>query len=54
MPRWRPRTGPRCGPGPSSRFLTRGEGIGTWQGIYIWEHRRQAHYRELVVHIAGI
>ncbi|NEP51674.1 MAG: YjbQ family protein [Moorea sp. SIO3C2] len=28
--------------------------LGTWQGIYIWEHRRQAHYRELVVHIAGI
>ncbi len=27
--------------------------LGTWQGIYIWEHRRQAHYRELVVHIAG-
>ncbi|NES46340.1 secondary thiamine-phosphate synthase enzyme YjbQ, partial [Moorena sp. SIO2C4] len=20
--------------------------LGTWQGIYIWEHRRQAHYRE--------
>ena len=28
--------------------------LGTWQGIYIWEHRRQAHYREVVVHIAGI
>ena len=27
--------------------------LGTWQGIYIWEHRRQAHYREVVVHIAG-
>lgn len=27
--------------------------LGTWQGIYIWEHRSQSHWRELVVHIAG-
>ncbi|MCT7985993.1 secondary thiamine-phosphate synthase enzyme YjbQ [Laspinema sp. A4] len=27
--------------------------LGTWQGIYIWEHRQQGHYRELVVHIQG-
>jgi len=27
--------------------------LGTWQGIYIWEHRQQSHYRELVVHITG-
>ncbi|MEW6491890.1 MAG: secondary thiamine-phosphate synthase enzyme YjbQ [Cyanobacteriota bacterium] len=27
--------------------------LGTWQGIYIWEHRRQSHNRELVVHITG-
>ena len=27
--------------------------LGTWQGIYIWEHRQQNHYRELVVHISG-
>ncbi len=26
--------------------------LGTWQGIYIWEHRQQNHYRELVVHIS--
>ncbi|MGB3613856.1 MAG: secondary thiamine-phosphate synthase enzyme YjbQ [Elainellaceae cyanobacterium] len=25
--------------------------LGTWQGIYLWEHRRRAHHRELVVHI---
>lgn len=27
--------------------------LGTWQGIYIWEHRQRSHIRELVVHIAG-
>ncbi len=27
--------------------------LGTWQGIYIWEHRQRNHYRELVVHISG-
>ncbi len=26
--------------------------LGTWQGIYLWEHRRQASRRNLVVHIA--
>ncbi|HEY9629773.1 MAG TPA: secondary thiamine-phosphate synthase enzyme YjbQ [Coleofasciculaceae cyanobacterium] len=27
--------------------------LGTWQGIYIWEHRSQGSPRELVVHITG-
>ncbi len=27
--------------------------LGTWQGIYIWEHRQRNHSRELVVHISG-
>lgn len=27
--------------------------LGTWQGIYVWEHRRRAHDRGIVVHIAG-
>lgn len=27
--------------------------LGTWQGIYIWEHRQRSHVREIVVHIAG-
>ena len=27
--------------------------LGTWQGIYVWEHRRRGHYREVVIHIAG-
>lgn len=25
--------------------------LGTWQGIYLWEHRRQRSRRRLVVHI---
>lgn len=25
--------------------------LGTWQGIYLWEHRKGAHRREIVVHI---
>lgn len=25
--------------------------LGTWQGIYLWEHRRGAHKRRVVVHI---
>ncbi|TBR60866.1 hypothetical protein B4U84_08515 [Westiellopsis prolifica IICB1] len=27
--------------------------LGTWQGIYVWEHRQHSHHRELVVHISG-
>jgi secondary thiamine-phosphate synthase enzyme len=27
--------------------------LGTWQGIYLWEHRQRSHTRELVVHISG-
>jgi secondary thiamine-phosphate synthase enzyme len=27
--------------------------LGTWQGIYLWEHRQQAHRRELVLHLLG-
>lgn len=25
--------------------------LGTWQGIYLWEHRRQSHRRRVIVHI---
>ena len=25
--------------------------LGTWQGIYLWEHRRRGSTRELVLHI---
>jgi secondary thiamine-phosphate synthase enzyme len=27
--------------------------LGTWQGLYVWEHRRGAHRREVVVYVAG-
>ena len=27
--------------------------LGIWQGIYLWEHRRRSHQREIVVHISG-
>jgi secondary thiamine-phosphate synthase enzyme len=27
--------------------------LGTWQGIYLWEHRHQPGKRQLVVHVAG-
>jgi secondary thiamine-phosphate synthase enzyme len=26
-------------------------GLGTWQGIYVWEHRRKAGSRKLLVHV---
>ena len=26
--------------------------LGTWQGIYLYEHRTQAHTREVVLHLA--
>ena len=27
--------------------------LGTWQGIYLWEHRTRNHTREVVVHVVG-
>lgn len=27
--------------------------LGTWQGIYLFEHRRAAHARRLVLHLLG-
>ena len=27
--------------------------LGTWQGIYLWEHRRQPGRRDIVVHVGG-
>lgn len=26
--------------------------LGTWQGIYLWEHRRMSGTRQLIVHVA--
>jgi secondary thiamine-phosphate synthase enzyme len=28
-------------------------GLGTWQGIYLFEHRRSPHQREVVLHLIG-
>ena len=27
--------------------------LGTWQGIYLWEHRQRGGEREIVVHVAA-
>jgi secondary thiamine-phosphate synthase enzyme len=27
--------------------------LGTWQALYLWEHRALPHQRSLVVHVAG-
>ncbi len=28
-------------------------GLGTWQGIYLWEHRRAPHRRKVVITVLG-
>jgi secondary thiamine-phosphate synthase enzyme len=28
--------------------------LGTWQAVYLWEHRRAAHVRSLVVTVTGV
>jgi len=28
-------------------------GLGTWQGLYLWEHRAHAHRRSVIVHVSG-
>ena len=30
-----------------------GLALGTWQGIYVWEHRTASYRRQLVVHLLG-
>jgi secondary thiamine-phosphate synthase enzyme len=27
--------------------------LGTWQGIYLWEHRQRGSRREVVVHVGS-
>ena len=27
--------------------------LGTWQGIYLWEHRHAGHHRQVAVHLLG-
>jgi secondary thiamine-phosphate synthase enzyme len=28
-------------------------GLGTWQGIWLWEHRREPHRREVLITVVG-
>lgn len=28
--------------------------LGTWQGVFLWEHRGRAHERQIVVHVQGV
>ena len=28
--------------------------LGTWQGLYVWEHRRAPHTRKLALHYIGV
>ncbi|HMJ52237.1 MAG TPA: secondary thiamine-phosphate synthase enzyme YjbQ [Polyangiaceae bacterium] len=28
--------------------------LGTWQAIYLWEHRRRPHRREVIVNVIGV
>jgi len=40
----------------SSEAIPVGRGqllLGTWQGLYVWEHRNHPHRRSLVVHVVG-
>jgi secondary thiamine-phosphate synthase enzyme len=35
--------------------VTRGKlGLGTWQAVYVWEHRRAPHVRRLTVTLLGV
>jgi secondary thiamine-phosphate synthase enzyme len=28
--------------------------LGSWQAIYLWEHRTSSHRREIVIHVSGV
>ena len=28
--------------------------LGTWQGLYLWEHRTGSHQRDVFIHISGV
>ena len=34
-------------------LIDRRLGLGTWQGIYLFEHRRRPHHRTLALHLLG-
>lgn len=27
--------------------------LGTWQGVYLWEHRIRSHHRRVIMHLLG-
>ena len=27
--------------------------LGTWQGLYLWEHRVRSHLRKIALHLQG-
>jgi secondary thiamine-phosphate synthase enzyme len=35
-------------------LLDRRLALGTWQGIYLYEHRTRGHRREVVLHLIGV
>ena len=39
---------PACDPGQSGRLV-----LGTWQGIFLFEHRRDTPEREIALHLIG-
>ncbi len=46
----------KCAITKTSEVVPVGRGrllLGTWQGIYVWEHRNRSHRRSLVVHVVG-
>jgi secondary thiamine-phosphate synthase enzyme len=34
-------------------FINGRPGLGTWQGVYLWEHRRRGSRRRLLVHLGN-
>lgn len=40
--------------GESIPVVKRELGLGTWQAIYLWEHRRAPHQRHIVVTVVGV
>jgi secondary thiamine-phosphate synthase enzyme len=35
--------------------ITKGRlALGTWQALYLWEHRRAPHTRTMIVHVQGV
>jgi secondary thiamine-phosphate synthase enzyme len=27
--------------------------LGTWQGLYLWEHRKAPHHKRVIIHVIG-